>query len=386
MDRREFLAASVVSAGLFSGCQRISSDDSSDGPRSMWRYPGTIIVAGVGNGRVIGFNDEVKAIDAESGEIDWTFSEALEGAYTMPVINDAIYFGVSDDAGGSGYGELYAVTFDGEERWSVETGSVYTPPFVRDGVVYAAGDDGNVRAIDSADGAIHWETDLFPDSLPSTVDVIGVDDVVYASTGRLTALDRSDGSIRWQYGDELDFISRIAQTDEMVFVAIKDDLVALDDGEEVWRAGLDEGSKDLHGTAGDRVFVEQRDTLYAFDVANGEQQWTVDDFEALSLTERTAYVGTEAIQSVSVDTGDLRWETDLNSAVRSISVQSTAFDTTSDVSRHRETVSVNTERRLMTLNSEGMEEWERTFDEEVFDHLYDGLLYCRTSDAIYAFI
>ncbi|WP_123537063.1 PQQ-binding-like beta-propeller repeat protein [Halosimplex salinum] len=352
----------------------------------MWEYTNSPELAGTAGGKVITVGENITAINAESGETDWTFNEAQRGDYTLPVIADAIYFGVFDDAGGSEYGDVYAVTFGGEERWSVETGSVYTPPFTREGVVYVGGDDGNVRAIDSAEGAILWEVDLFPDSLPSIVDVIGVDDEVYATTGQLTALDKSDGKIRWQYGNESDHISQISKTDAVVITSFWDDLIALDEGEEIWSAGLDEGSKRLHGTAGGHVFVEQADTLYAFDTENGEQRWTVDGVEALSLTDHTAYIGNRRVQAISINSGDQRWQNELNSAVRSISVQSTAPDSTRQVPRQNEEVAVTTDRQLLVLDSEGTVQWQREFDQEVFDHLYDGLLFCRTANSIYAFI
>ncbi len=386
MNRREFLAVSAVSAGAVSGCQRFGSGDAMDTGRGMWRYPGTFELAGVGNGRVIGAGETVTALDAKSGDVDWRFGEGSQDWYTTPVVDDAIYFGIYDDAGGSGYGKLHALAFDGEEQWSVDTGSVYDPPFVRGDVVYVGGDDGYAWAIDTADGAIIWETELSPDGSPTRVSVIGVDDEVYATTGRLIALDRSDGSVRWQYGDEPDHISQIAKTDDMVLMTFWDDFVALDEGEEVWRAGLDAGTRRIHGIVGDHVFVDQANTLYALDTETGEERWRVDEFETLALTERTAYVGTEGVQALSVDTGERRWETSLDSTVRSISARSTAFDSSRDVPRQDETITVNTDSRLVTLDSEGVEQWSRTFDEEVYDHLYDGLLLCQTSDAIYAFL
>jgi outer membrane protein assembly factor BamB len=96
-----------------------------------------------------GPSPRVVALDAASGEPRWSFAVPGTGAAEFGVhgspVEDAqgnLYFGAQDDA-------VYSLAPDGTLRWKVATGADVDAPVViaREGVVYAASDDGALYCI-----------------------------------------------------------------------------------------------------------------------------------------------------------------------------------------------------------------------------------------------
>jgi outer membrane protein assembly factor BamB len=102
---------------------------------------------------VYGPAPRVVSLDGKTGEETWSFSIQGTGAKEFGVHGSPVedregqlYFGAQDDA-------VYALTSSGSLRWKLATGGDVDAPIVlaRDGVLYAASDDGKVYRID--DGA-----------------------------------------------------------------------------------------------------------------------------------------------------------------------------------------------------------------------------------------
>ena len=86
------------------------------------------------------------------------------------------------------------------EVWSLRAGRGFTGALViADSVIYAAGYDRRVFAVNAADGDVLWKTRL---GGPVLGGVMVSDSMVYAATGRpdgrLFAVRRSDGKLRWR--------------------------------------------------------------------------------------------------------------------------------------------------------------------------------------------
>lgn len=190
------------------------------------------------------YTDSVVALDLRTGELRWfhqvTSHDIFDRDQTHTMLVPTARGTLVVSAGKSGV----VVGLDpasGEVRWSTEVGihqgddltelpgpteiwpgtygGVLTPPSSADGVVYVATinspttlepgktayigsnlglHDGEVVAIDAADGSVRWHTDIPGDPMGGTT-VVG--DLVFTATfdGHLYALSRADGHIVWDH-------------------------------------------------------------------------------------------------------------------------------------------------------------------------------------------
>ena len=103
---------------------------------------------------------------------------------------DAAHAGVYRDAGPR---EFHRV------KWSFPTGDrIVSSPVYKDGVVYFGGDDGNVYAVNAADGRQVWKRRT-GGPVPSTPAMAG--DTLYVGSydGKFYALDARTGATRWKF-------------------------------------------------------------------------------------------------------------------------------------------------------------------------------------------
>ncbi|QLK25672.1 PQQ-like beta-propeller repeat protein [Natrinema zhouii] len=214
---------------------------------------------------------------------------------------------IRGDAGNTGFvpestGPKSPVTVD----WEYEHGGTFA---VVDGTVYLIADDGQVRAIDAADGSLQWETEITTASREEPVVAMGppavAHDTVYVTSERgepnLTALDAATGELRWQKGDlgaETNFSPTVA--DGLVFLVADRALYALDahSGEQQWQFSpgtvtTDDGTergdyikRDSVAVADGTVFALGVNQLFALDVETGDERWTdrVEDWASSTFS------------------------------------------------------------------------------------------------------
>lgn len=161
----------------------------------------------------------------------WTFS-TTGYVYSAPSYADGTAFVASSR-------HLYAVdAATGTEEWHVEmddrTGGT---PTVVDGTVYAGDESGSVIAVDAASGERDWKTTV-PDDVYSSV-AVG-NGRVYATTWgeQLHAIDAEDGDVDWTFDTDGLVRAAPAVAGETVYVASDDRHVyAVDatDGTFLWR-------------------------------------------------------------------------------------------------------------------------------------------------------
>lgn len=158
-------------------------------------------------------------------------------------------------------------------RWRLR-GKFCAPLAARGDTVWAAGEDGVLRALDAASGEEFWQVEI-GGRLRTGVAVGG--GVVLVGSGELLALDAASGEEIWRQPLESQLRTRPALGDSLVFVGTAAGrIVALDveSGAELWRTelgglptsgmGLGEGALVI-GTVGRGI--------YGLDPQSGEQLW-----------------------------------------------------------------------------------------------------------------
>jgi len=414
MNRRTFLrttgVAGVAGLSVAGGClQPLGNVVGGYGDADEWRHGVGGEIDAVTNGQVFGrepWNEDgargaVFALDAETGRREWRYGRTGGyTAYTDLVVEDAVYFGSGDDVVGNGQGELYALEFDGSERWTREVGSVYDPPLVHDGVVYA-GSNGVVRALDATNGETLWSVDGFG-NIPTVPAVTGT---VYAVGKGLTGLDPDDGRVQWRYeGDGGDgMTAKVA--DGVAYVESYDRLAAVADGEELWH--VDGPGFTLTVRSG-HLFRRVDDPLQALSVGTGDERWQSEpsDLPAgapIVVHDGVVYCGGDRLSAVDTDDWQVLWRHEVGEgeAVRSIAVDGSGTDdgtgagdgTGTDKGSGTEdgdgdgddhiSVYAASKTRIVGVGSGGQRRWSGSVDSDVRNLFADGRLFVGTDESVY---
>ena len=275
-----------------------------------------------------GINGDVVAVDAESGEREWTVGLGAELRATPTVADGVVYVPAGD-------GVLYAFdATDGSDVWQFETGGELTGPAAvrrdEDGevdLVFVGSWDTNVYAVEAETGDEHWVFEAFENGIEAGVAYAALDDgteVVYAASdegARLVAIDATAGEELWVFtGDEFSTAPVVA--DELVYVCGRrtHQLFTLDaaTGEERWSFQTGSVSVAAPAVADDVVYLPSRDQrVYAIESDVGAR-WEVDMGtmvnESPAVDSDTVYASSAGtLRALDSDTGDERWAFDLSS-------------------------------------------------------------------------
>jgi len=243
------------------------------------------------------------------------------------------------DAANSGFvQETAGPTSGAVEQWLFRSGPAVTrrriafallspSPAVVEGRVYAGSADGNVYAIDAADGAELWRRRA---GTFSSATVAG--GAVYAGGADLQALEPATGTQRWQFGIDGGVVGAPRVVDGVAYVATGTPFewavyaVGADTGIEQWRVDISGGIVRPPAVVGDAVYVSG-DGVRALDANEGTELWHREG-EVLPaapvVADGTVYVG-EASQTredgflTALDgrSGEVDWRRELPGAVRS---------------------------------------------------------------------
>ncbi len=239
-----------------------------------------------------------------TAQVKWKFQTNARIIGSAAVANGTVYFGSMDD-------NLYAVDAEsGKQKWKLAlTDSISSTPAVEGGTVYFNAYDGELYAVDALTGKVKWEfktdgerrfaakhihginpdnevmTDYWDFYLSSPVMWNGT--VYFGSgDGHIYAVDAATGTQKWKFrtGDVVHSSPAIA--DGKLFVGSFDTyFYALDaaTGKELWRhkTGEDplihnqEGITSSPAVADGMVYFGCRNaTIYALDVKTGAEVWT----------------------------------------------------------------------------------------------------------------
>jgi len=268
------------------------------------------------------WDNNVYALDAVTGEQQWTFTTGANVTSSPTVVNVS----AAGDAGGrmvfvgSYDNSVYALdAADGTEQWSVQTDEVRSSPTVVDGTVFVGAfgyNDDDVYALDAVDGSEQWS---FPTGFEVGSSPTMYEDTVFvgAAADDVYALDAGSGSEQWSF--QAPSLSSPTVVDGTVFIGSFDNaLYAFDaaDGIPQWTFETGDSIGYSSPTVVDgTVFVGSRDNnLYAVDAEEGSEQWsfqTGDDFyrnrgveSSPTVADGTVFVGSDDGNVYALDTGD----------------------------------------------------------------------------------
>lgn len=300
------------------------------------------------------YNAQLLAIDAESGDVIWTFDEPEGDIWSHPtVVDGTVYFGSQDD-------NLYAVDAEsGDEVWVRSPGNMNTSPTIVDDHVYVGTWDG-VWALDGGSGDVRWifdgsETHLgeglfhesetrFRHSSPQVVNDIlyigGDDSTLYAIDAKIP--NQSMGEVLWSTNitNEAAGNSSLVGTptvyDGFVYVGASDGYlhaVNASTGEKEWQKGIiSRASSQRHGPPvvyDDTIYVvsgRRGDGFNALDPKTGEIKWSISEDEftgriaggqtggtryAPVIVDDIAYVSlpSYAIKGIDLNSEEVVWST-----------------------------------------------------------------------------
>src|SRR5665647_1838846 len=200
----------------------------------------------------------------------FTPAEAAGGASGWKFRADAANTGVYDDGG---------VRPSNVQKWSYTTGGiVYSSPAISNGMVYVGSYDGNVYALNAADGTKVWSyvtggTASSPAVANGLVYIGGTDGYIYA-------LNAADGTKLWSYwiGYGNAGFSSPAVDNGVVYVGSQDhNVYALNaaDGTKLWSYATGDAVYSCPAVANGVVYTGSGDgNVYALNAADGTKLWS----------------------------------------------------------------------------------------------------------------
>ena len=221
----------------------------------------------VSNGRVfVGGPDRfVRAIDVESGKEVWRFEASGQVSGAPTVADCRVFFGQQ-----GGNQDLFCVSeADGSPIWTAQPGWVWTTVTPHHGRLFTGTVNGNIVALSTEDGRLHWNRPTNGGIYPAPA--VGDGEVITGSwDGYYYALEAESGETVWAYAREGVDYSRGGGPDSAAGILWKGNflgriapqtLVALDlqTGRERWRFTDPTRPKfGMNATAsasGDKVFI-----------------------------------------------------------------------------------------------------------------------------------
>jgi len=275
-----------------------------------------------------GQDENLYAVDAETGTQKWAFETDDEIWISSPAVADGTVFIGSIDS------SVYAVDAEtGTEQWSFETGDrIDSSPTAVEGTVCIGSHDGNVYALDTETGDELWRFDsgAIVTSSPTIVD-----GTVFIGGQRqdVHALDLETGEEEWSFERRGNVVySAPTVTDGTVFVGTHESTVhALDieSGEELWAYQTNGIIESVPTVADNTVFigswtegsVHDEGWMYAIDATNGEEKWNFETGSAVNSSPTvvgdTVFVGSAdgTIHALDVESGQEQWNYESESRI-----------------------------------------------------------------------
>lgn len=336
MQLRKLLLPGLLSVTLLSGCSLFSGEEDvvkmSPLPTVENQFdPQTAWSASVGDG--IGdfysnlhpaFQDGtvyaadrhgvVKAMNIADGKEVWRV-DLSEKTGWLSRNRPALLSGGVTVAGAHAYvgsekAQVYALnTADGAIAWQTRVaGEALSRPIVSDGLVLVHTSNGILQALNESDGAVKWTVNLDMPSLslrgesaPTTAYGAAI---VGGDNGRVSAVLMQQGQMIWQQrisqatgATEIDRLSDVDTTPVVVngvvyALAYNGNLTALDlrSGQIMWKREL--GSVNDFVVDGGRIYLgDQNDRLLALNTEGGVTLWTQSDLLHRNLTAPALYNG-----------------------------------------------------------------------------------------------
>ena len=255
----------------------------------------------------------VKAVDASTGDVLWTYSTGTNIYYSsVTVVDGTAYVGAND-------GNLYAIDAStGDEEWVASTGdAIDASPTVLNGLVYIGSNDGNAYAFHASNGTQKWSQSVGGGVYQTSPTV--KDGTVYIASHaeKLFALDASTGSQQWEFTHGGLSASSPTVADGTVFIGSRNsNFYAVDasNGTEEWNKTTGNSIYSSPTVKDGLVFVGSDDNnLYAFDTSTGSQEWSFTAGGSFSssptIAEGVVYAGSvdNHLYAIDASTGVEQW-------------------------------------------------------------------------------
>jgi outer membrane protein assembly factor BamB len=249
-------------------------------------------------------------------EIKWQIETNRRIQDSSPAVRDGVVY-----VGNNG-GNLFAIdTETGEIQWQfTNVGSVRSSPAVVDNSVYIGDADGIVSSINRNTGNEQWrfETDAEVRSGP----IVGQDTIYVGSNdSNVYALDLETGENKWRFQTDDQILCNPTLANGLVYMGTySGSLYAIDSvtGEEQWSFSSD-GSIEGSLMADENGVYVPSDALYSLHPFTGEEQWKFNNFDPFgspiagpTVVDGTAYLGSGGVEEKNVhaldaSTGEEKW-------------------------------------------------------------------------------
>jgi outer membrane protein assembly factor BamB len=250
-----------------------------------------------------------------------------------------------------------------------------TAPVYHQGKVFVAFEDGDLVAIDAADGKTAWKRGLHA-HLESSPLAVGGSLYLGDDKTDLVAVRAADGAIRWRFNSPGAIKASPSHHDGRVFVAdYEGTMFGVDaaSGKVLWRTNTTKvrpfgqgGFYSSPAVAFGRVYAARDDgTVYAFDERSGKVEWffATGNFiygspavAQVPGTPPSVYIGSydEHFYALDAHSGKQRWRFDVGGAVRGTAVVIGRTVYTSSF-KTRETIGIDasTHRKVFSLRQAG---------------------------------
>jgi serine/threonine protein kinase len=257
------------------------------------------------------YDNNLYAIDLETGEFEWKYATDGGVASSPTIWNDRVIFGSLDE-------RLYALfAGSGQRAWVFRThGRIYSSPRAGYGHVFLGSDDGVFYAINAMAGREAWRVEI--GSRIRSSPLISEELLYFGSDdGVIHALDLS-GEARWRFVSKRAVISSPALAEGLLVVGSQDwSVYAIDanSGWSTWRYRTNNAVISSPAIHEGNVYVGSADgALHAIDLFSGQRRWTFEAGGQITsspaVNQDAVYFGSNdgCVYSVDLVKGQLRWK------------------------------------------------------------------------------
>ena len=288
----------------------------------FWQYstgnPGELVIVSpsVADGAVYAgsYGDRVYALDAETGELLWSF-ETESDLKPPPLVAGGVVL-VEDLA------NLYALDAStGDLLWSEKSalGGSNHAALVSDGTVYIPtsprGDDFGVSAVDAVSGEQLWATEMPRSGLSLLFPLTAAGSNIYVSNDlQVDALEVTTGELIWSFISDAPVQAPPTASSGVVYLNAHGTAYALDEstGEQLWSYGGGLFILDAPVVVDGVWYLSDSGVLHALDAATGQPFWSFDEVNVIgapAAAEGMVFVNGPLGSFYALDaaTGDPLW-------------------------------------------------------------------------------